>query len=58
MYPTSSVVATITTDRIREAEAARRANRNAEPAEPRRWRRRARPLRSLAMHIASPRVRF
>jgi hypothetical protein len=41
MFPTGTIVTTITTDRIRTAEAVRRANfaTGAEPAAPRRVRR-------------------
>jgi hypothetical protein len=55
MYPTSSVVTTVTTDRIREAESARRATRSSitESAAPRRSRR----LRGLATRIAAPGLR-
>ena len=55
MYTARLVVTAITTDRIREAEAARRVSRatiteNAEP-------RRARRLRSFATRIAAPGLR-
>ena len=55
MYTARLVVTAITTDRIREAEAARRISRatiteNTEP-------RRARRLRSFATRIAAPGLR-
>jgi hypothetical protein len=52
MFPTGTIAALITTDRIREAEAARHASQSnrTEPAEPRR----ARRLRLLAMRVATP----
>ena len=54
MYPTSTVVATITTDRIRQAETARASRSNkTESAEPRRTRR----LRGFATRIAAPGLR-
>jgi hypothetical protein len=55
MYTARLVVTAITTDRIREADAARRISRTtiAESAEPRR----ARRLRSFATRIAAPGVR-
>jgi hypothetical protein len=53
MYLTSSIVTAITTDRIREAEAAHLANRSHAPAKPQRSRR----LRSLATRIAAPGLR-
>jgi hypothetical protein len=50
MYPTASIVKTITEDRLREAETGRRARRGADeqPARPRR------PLgiRTLASRLA------
>jgi hypothetical protein len=54
MYPTSSVVATITTDRIRQAEIARAGRSDKiDSAEPRRIRR----LRGFAARIAAPGLR-
>ena len=55
MYLSTSIVTAITTDRLREAEAAHLANRStdAAPATPRRSRR----LRSLATRIAAPGLR-
>ena len=52
MFPTATVAQLITTDRIREAAAARNASlsNRTEPAEPRRTRR----LRLLAMRVAAP----
>jgi hypothetical protein len=57
MFPTSSVVTAITTDRIREAETARRA-RPIEAEAPQRWRRRRSPrLLVLASFGAASRAR-
>ena len=55
MYHTSILVTTITADRIRAAETARRGARidTTEPAAPRRSRR----LRTLATRIAAPGLR-
>ena len=55
MFPTATVAQLITTDRIREAAAARNASEqpHGEPAEPRRTRR----LRLLAMRVATPNPR-
>jgi hypothetical protein len=55
MYPTSTVVTTITTDRLREADTARRASRSNNPqaAKPQR----SRQLRRLATRIAAPGLR-
>jgi len=55
MFPTTSLATTIMTDRIREAESARRANRTTspEPGDMRRTRR----LRSLATRVATSGLR-
>lgn len=50
MFPTGTIVTTITSDRLRKAEAARLARRRTDDERPP-TRRRARRLRALAMRV-------
>jgi hypothetical protein len=49
VFPTGTIVTTITTDRLHKAEAARLARRHTDEQPP--TRRRARRLRALAMRV-------